>query len=284
MDTANHKWNGESLGTGPIALVLFTVSCSGNSPELIFLATASNGDASLNVPVDRLGRFLHVHRNNLIRLQDLQTSYRPLKFQLERGAYPEGMEVLNTLVAENRLVDVRVLTSLHIDATGTRGNGTVTPEGFRPVAETVEQVRPDLMNCLAQSWEEWEEALRRRVLQIPAAIAKTNGPLAEAYSTRAGASAGAPIDFGPLGVGIHVRGAVAIAEAGSGVWRIDEQQPKLSASCAPAESSTPTMRFSRSPSARNRGTVELDLPSRAAVACSLGRSPHRRLGSQAPGG
>jgi hypothetical protein len=106
-------WDGSCLGTGYLAIAVFTVNdpSPGSTPAPV-VAAASNGADARVVPPARLGSFLSVHAAAQLVCHDAGELHRVLHDHLPGDGDADARQALWEFTRAGRLHDVQLLDQL----------------------------------------------------------------------------------------------------------------------------------------------------------------------------
>jgi hypothetical protein len=225
-------WDGAPLSGGGFSLVVFAAEqAPAATPPAPVLAGVSDGRSSLVLRPEQLGPFLRLHAGAHLACHDAAELHSALRHHLDRAGDAEGVRALWGFARQCRLHDVALLDQqvrlaedgtahperLPLDGLARRHLG-VSLRDDGALGAALRTVTPQLP--AGANPDLVDELLRRAdaVFQIARDL------WGRATSLPSGASAPAGCgQFGPLALGLQVRGAIALADATRGGLRLAAQ-------------------------------------------------------------
>lgn len=213
-------WDGRPLGEPPISLGLLMSGPSGEgSPPTVAFAAASSDAGRCVMRPEQIGPFLLVHQGSQLICHDSASFHWAIRGLLGPGPGSGTLEALWAFSREGRLLDVRLLDQLLELARGVsaplprrlpdlaahHGIGMTEEDGMVPRVAAAAGTRPVVVERLgadAVGIADAILAIYRRLRDAAGQIIAELGIEPEAAGR-----------FGPLGLGIEVRGAIALARA-----------------------------------------------------------------------
>jgi len=225
-------WDGRTLEDGPVAIHLVTAEGSDSAPPTLILAAVAAGDEKAILPADHVRQFLLAHRDCSVICADAGVFHRVLESTFKREGEQEALGVLWELSRTACLVDILLLNHLvQMAGADWPANAVDLTKAIehqsRLGIEKPQSLAHEIVQSGAIDLGGLDASLLRGVIAIASGMLKAYESL-EAKARHAAKSAGvAPhtiAEYGPLGLGLHVQGAVALAHAEGSSLLVDQQR------------------------------------------------------------